>query len=217
MLIKGSAGLYIMDRYLRQRDLLDQEKLGNARVLVTGAGGLGNFVATELVLAGVGAVDIVDPDVVEVHNLNRQFIFRESDLGAPKAEVLAGRLREMNPHVRIRGIVGSWRDVDVNDYDLVFDCMDAWSEKKALMTARKGTLVFGSVGNGIGMVSVLRHKRLDIPNVAHATNVTAAHVGIVASIMALEGMRELNGVPSPFRDRLLHVDMNNLYVTVLDL
>ncbi len=216
MLIKGADALYIMERYLRQAAILDQERLSRSRVLVAGTGGLGNFVATELVLAGVGNVDIVDPDVIESHNLNRQFLFREEDLGAPKAAVIADRLKMVNPYVSVRGIVGSWRDVDVNDYDLVFDCMDAWTEKAGLMQERKGPIVFGSVGSSVGMVSVLRAKRLNVSRISSASNVAAAHVGVVASIMALEGLRELSGVPSVLRDKLLHIDLSRLVFTVLE-
>ncbi len=176
---------------------------------------MGNFVATELVLAGVGHVDVVDPDVVELHNLNRQFLFREDDLGTPKASVVADRLRALNPHVNVRGVVGSWRDVDVNGYDLVFDCMDAWPEKKALMDARKGTMVFGSVGGNVGMVSILYTKRLNVSRIVSVSSVTAAHVGLVASLMALEGLRELNGEPSSLRDKLLHIDLDRMTFTIL--
>ncbi len=197
-------------------DLLDQERLSRSSVLVAGAGGLGNFVATELVLAGVGNVDIVDPDVVELHNLNRQFLFREEDLGKSKAFVSASRLNEINPYVNVRGITGSWRDVDLNRYDLVFDCIDVWAEKKSLMRARNGPIVFGSVGDDVGMVSVLYGKRLSVSQVASASRVTAAHVGVVASIMVFEGLRELSGLPSVLRDKLLHIDLNRMLFTVLE-
>ncbi|GEM_PF-5555090 len=208
--------IMVLERYLRQEKLLDQDVLSRKRALVVGAGGLGNFVATELVLAGVGHVTVVDPDVVKVHNLNRQFLFAEGDVGQPKARVIARRLAELNPTVEVLGIIGSWRDVNVNHYDVVFDCMDIWEEKRELMRKRSGTIVFGSVGDSIGMVSVLLHKRLPFEKISGGRQVLAAQVGIVGSIMALEGLRELNEVPSPLRDRLLHIDFRRMLFTVLE-
>jgi len=133
----------------------------------------------------------------------------EEDLGSPKASVIAARLKEINPYVNVRGIVGSWRDVDVNGYDLVFDCMDAWAEKKALMAMRHGVLVLGSVGEDIGFVSVLKEKMFPVKRIRGTCTrrVLGARVGVVGSIMASEGIRELNGDSSPLRDKLLHIDL----------
>ncbi len=206
------------NRYERQMDLVNQSIIGSKSVLVAGAGGLGNFVATELALAGVGRITIVDPDVVEIHNLNRQFLFTEEDVGKPKAEIAAERLSKMNPEVRTAGIVGKWQDLNVNEYDVVFDCMDVWGEKRALMHARKGIIISGSVGEDVGYVAVLLQKRIEKAAVRSTSNtgVLGARVGTVGSIMANEGIRELNGDPSPLRDRMLYIDFRRMTFHVFE-
>lgn len=78
-----------------------QERLKRARVTVLGIGGLGSFVALGLAAAGVGHLHLVDDDIVELCNLNRQVLYTESDIGHSKCEAAVRRLREINPHVTI--------------------------------------------------------------------------------------------------------------------
>lgn len=118
------------DRYSRFRLIAwwDQEKLAAARVLVVGAGALGNEVLKNLALLGVGTVYIVDFDEIEESNLTRSVLFRSRDRGRPKADAAADVLRDINPemHVypRLANIIteiglGLFRDVDV-----VIGCLD---------------------------------------------------------------------------------------------
>ncbi|MFI5810851.1 HesA/MoeB/ThiF family protein [Streptomyces sp. NPDC051643] len=80
-----------------------QLRLGSARVLLIGVGGTGGHAAQSLVASGVGHLHCVDPDVVELSNLNRQPLFRESDLGRPKVEAALGTLRALNSDVTVTG------------------------------------------------------------------------------------------------------------------
>ncbi len=118
------------DRYasLRLIEWWDQERLRLARVMVVGAGALGNEVLKNLALLGVGRVLIVDSDKVEVGNLSRSVLFRRQDAGQPKVDAAAVRLREINPDVRIATLhtdvthgvgLGVYRNVDV-----VLGCLD---------------------------------------------------------------------------------------------
>jgi molybdopterin/thiamine biosynthesis adenylyltransferase len=88
------------DRYHRQRLIpwWEQERLAAARVLVIGAGALGNEILKLLALSGVGRIMIFDMDRIEVSNLSRTVLFKETDAGALKAEVAAERVSELNPH-----------------------------------------------------------------------------------------------------------------------
>ena len=88
------------DRYDRQRLIpwWEQERLASARVLVIGAGALGNEILKLLALSGVGHIMIFDMDRIEVSNLSRTVLFKETDAGALKAEVAAERVSELNPH-----------------------------------------------------------------------------------------------------------------------
>lgn len=99
------------DRYHRQSLISwwDQERLASAKVLVVGAGALGNELIKNLALVGIGTLVIVDSDVVENSNLARCVLFRADDEGSPKASLAARRAMEINPDVRAIGIDGDVR------------------------------------------------------------------------------------------------------------
>jgi len=91
----------ISDRYLRQRILPEigeegQQRLAQARVLIAGCGALGTNLADLIARAGVGRITVVDPDSVELSNLQRQALMREADLGRPKAQVVAEAVAAIN-------------------------------------------------------------------------------------------------------------------------
>ncbi len=117
------------DRYARQAAAgWSQRTLADARVLVVGAGAIGNEVVKGLALVGVGQVVVVDMDVVAPSNLTRSVLFRASDVGRPKAEVVCERASELNPDGRVRAVVGDieWTlsDADFAAADVVVGCLD---------------------------------------------------------------------------------------------
>ena len=118
------------DRYSRLRLIpwWRQEKLAAARVLVVGAGALGNEVLKNLALIGVGTVIVIDLDAVEPSNLSRSVLFRLEDGGRAKAEVAAQRAGEINPEVDFRAIRGDViTDLGLGlfaDVDVVIGCLD---------------------------------------------------------------------------------------------
>ena len=100
----------------------DQQRLRDARVLVVGAGALGNEVIKNLALLGVGHLTVVDMDSIELSNLARSVLFREADAGKPKAECAVRAARDLYPPIDARAIVGNasadvglglFRDADV--------------------------------------------------------------------------------------------------------
>jgi molybdopterin/thiamine biosynthesis adenylyltransferase len=102
------------ERYLRQQDIegLGMERLQSMHVSVVGAGAVGNEVVKNLVLMGVGAIDVHDFDRVEIHNLTRSVFLREADVGASKAAALVARAGEVDPNVRLRAVEGDvWRSL----------------------------------------------------------------------------------------------------------
>ncbi|MBW3597932.1 MAG: ThiF family adenylyltransferase [Planctomycetes bacterium] len=118
------------DRYARFRLIAwwDQEKLAAAKIIVVGAGALGNEVLKNLALLGVGTVTIVDFDEIEESNLTRSVLFRSRDCGRPKAEAAAQALADINPAMKIQAMsaniitdvgLGLFRDADV-----VIGCLD---------------------------------------------------------------------------------------------
>ena len=115
------------DRQTRIPDW-DQSKLDNATVAVVGAGALGNHVCLGLIGLGVGTIKIYDYDEIEPHNLNRQSLFTEADIGSSKAESLASQLLERNSSINVVGIEEKVEEETVADIigsvDLVIDCVD---------------------------------------------------------------------------------------------
>ena len=116
-------------RYDRQELITwwDQARLEAAHVLVVGAGALGNELVKNLALLGVGHIDVIDFDSVARSNLARCVFFREADEGRAKAEVVADRAAEVNPEVKILGIVGDVRRLGLGylrRYDLVLGGLD---------------------------------------------------------------------------------------------
>ncbi|WP_420033576.1 HesA/MoeB/ThiF family protein [Streptomyces sp. cg28] len=98
---RGMTLLRWMDLTPRAGAWEPQLRLARARVLLLGVGGTGGAAARDLVASGVGALHCVDPDVVELSNLNRQTLYRETDLGTPKTEAALRALRALNPAVRL--------------------------------------------------------------------------------------------------------------------
>jgi len=105
-----------------------QTKIKNAKILLIGVGGLGSPVALYLIAAGVGEIGLVDHDVVDVSNLQRQILYSSEDIGFPKVECARKRLQALNPEVKINSYQTRITEQNafdlVNDYDLVIDGTD---------------------------------------------------------------------------------------------
>jgi sulfur-carrier protein adenylyltransferase/sulfurtransferase len=158
-----------ISRYSRHIALPDigwagQRRIRDARVLVVGAGGLGSPVALYLAAAGVGTLGLVDFDVVDVTNLQRQILYGTADVGRPKLEAAAERLAATNPHVRV---VRHDARLDrsnalgiLADYDVVVDGTDNFATR--YLTSDASVLlgkpyVYGSILRFEGQVSVFGH------------------------------------------------------------
>ena len=119
-----------LERYARHSliDWFDQEAVRRERLIVVGAGAVGNEVIKNLALLGVGEIHVFDRDTIEVHNLTRSVLFREGDVGQPKAVCAATRARELDPSVRITPYVGDfWATLSLSDVRVataVFSCVD---------------------------------------------------------------------------------------------
>ena len=114
------------------------EKLNSSHVLVVGLGGVGGYVAEQLTRAGIGELTIVDGDVVSQSNMNRQLLALQSTQGMPKAEVMAARLRDINPDIKLHVVNQFMKDQALIDlisqpYDFVVDAIDTVSPKVFLL------------------------------------------------------------------------------------
>jgi len=130
-------------------------KLKRAHVLVLGLGGVGAYTAEMLCRAGVGKLTIADGDKVQPSNANRQLIALESTLGGEKAEVMAHRLRDINPAVELEVITDFLREVQMDvlletSFDYVVDAIDTLSPKVFLILKAlgKGYPIVSSMGAG---------------------------------------------------------------------
>lgn len=134
-----------MDNWLERTELLlGSEKLAilrRAHVLVVGLGGVGAYAAEMIARAGVGRMTIADADAVAPSNINRQLVALHSTIGLQKADVLAARLRDINPELELTVVNRYIRDaetyalLDAAPYDYVVDAIDTLSPKLALILA----------------------------------------------------------------------------------
>ncbi len=152
-----------MDRYIRQIPLVGvegQEKLMDSKVLVVGAGGLGSVVVTYLACAGVGKIGIVDGDVVEEHNLQRQFI-HAGNVGKNKAVSAMEFVERLNPDVEVEVYPFNLNERNVRiakDYDVVASCPDNFETRLILndFCVRNGIpMVHGAVYGFEGEVTTV--------------------------------------------------------------
>jgi len=144
--------------------------LKNANVLVVGLGGVGSFAAEFLARAGVGNLTIVDGDVVDITNINRQLPALHSTVGMPKVHVVGDRLMDINPELnltRIEEFLSPERALEVvsEDFDYVLDCIDSVTPKLNLIIAakRKRVKIISSMGAG-GKMEASKVKVSDISN-----------------------------------------------------
>ncbi len=146
------------------------EKLQNANVLIVGVGGVGSFAAEFIARAGVGKMTIVDGDVVDITNINRQLPALHSTVGLPKIEVVGNRLLDINPELqltKVKEFLSPERALEIitNEFDYVLDCIDSVTPKLNLIIAakRKRVKIISSMGAG-GKMEASKVKVADITN-----------------------------------------------------
>ncbi len=146
------------------------QNLKNANVLVVGLGGVGSFAAEFLARAGVGSLTIVDGDVVDITNVNRQLPALHSTEGMPKVHVVGDRLMDINPELnltRVQEFLSPERAFEIVDekYDYVLDCIDSVTPKLNLIIGakRKRVKIISSMGAG-GKMEAAKVKVADITN-----------------------------------------------------
>jgi molybdopterin/thiamine biosynthesis adenylyltransferase len=210
-----------------------QIKLLNSKVLLVGAGGLGSPAAMYLAAAGVGTLGIIDFDVVDVSNLQRQLLHGTKDVGRPKVESATERLHDINPEVEVVGYrqpITSANALDViRDYDIVINGSDNFPTRYLVNDAcqfLKTPLVDGSIFMFEGQVTVYQpsipergieggpcYRCLypdppppgEVPSCSEA-GVLGVLPGIIGTLQALEAIKLLLGVGEPLIGRLLLVD-----------
>lgn len=227
-----------IERYARHIVLRDvggpgQAKLGRARVLVIGAGGLGSPLIQYLAAAGIGTIGIVDDDVVSLSNLQRQVLHGTPDLRRPKVESARDAVARLNPHVTV-SLHPTRLNADnveelVSAYDIVADGSDNFDTRYAVSDAcyhAGRPLVTAALGQFDASLTTIRAHETGpdgipnptyrclfpdrpppgiIPTCAEA-GILGALPGVMGSLMAMEVMREIVGFGEGLVGRLLMVD-----------
>ncbi len=215
-----------------------QRRLRGARVLCIGAGGLGSPIALYLAAAGIGGLGLVDPDVVEITNLQRQILFGQKDLGRKKLEAARDRLADVNPHVDVQVYPELFTAANAMkiaaDYDVIIDGTDNFPTRylsnDVAVWLRKPN-VYGSILRFDGQVGVFApHLGAPcyrcmcpqppppglVPSCAEG-GVLGVLPGLIGTMQALEAIKLITGVGQPLLGRLLHVDTLSMRFRTLTL
>ncbi|MES2208162.1 MAG: HesA/MoeB/ThiF family protein [Pseudomonadota bacterium] len=194
-----------------------QQRLANSHVLVVGMGGLGCAVAPYLVSSGVGTITLVDFDTVSLDNLQRQVLYRQSNIGLHKVSAAAANLAMINPEVTIKPQAVRWSEAECEHYlltedvNLVIDCSDNFDTRYALnriCLKHKLPLVSGAAVEWEGRLMVFDFRQADSPcyhcvfpegddiqeRRCATTGIFAPLVGIVGAMQAGEALKVLAGV-----------------------
>ena len=173
-----------MTNWLERTELLlGEEKLNilrNANVLVVGVGGVGAYAAEMIVRAGVGRMTIADADKVSESNINRQLVALHSTIGREKCEILAERLKDINPELQLTTVNRFIKDdetdalLDSDKFDYVVDAIDTLSPKLALIKGAldRGIPIVSSMGAGAKTDPTL----MEIKDIAKTHHCPLAHM-----------------------------------------
>lgn len=133
----------------------NQEKLNNTKVLVFGLGGVGGAVTEALARSGVGTLGLVDKDVVDITNINRQLIATESTIGMKKTDSCEKRLLEINPNIKLNKydlfyLPETADEINLSEYDYIVDAIDNVTAKLELIKRAKNEnmKIISSMGTG---------------------------------------------------------------------
>jgi len=214
-----------------------QQRIQSARVLIVGAGGLGSPAALYLAAAGIGTIHIVDHDVVDLGNLQRQIAHNTDRLGQTKVASAAQAMAAINPGVRVHTYAhkatASWLEQVVTEVDVVLDCCDNFQTRHAVnaacVKARK-PLVSGAAIRLDGQISVydtrapapgpcyacLFPPQADFAEVQCATmGVLGPLVGIIGTMQATETLKIIADVGTSLKGRLMMLDARHMEWTTL--
>jgi len=206
---------------LREIGGAGQAKLRGASVVIIGAGGLGGPAALYLAAAGVGNITLIDPDLVDDSNLQRQIQFTEADLGQSKTQALSARMRHMDNTLAV-SCFHQTLDADnaidlLKDHTLILDGTDNFDTRFVVNAASRALgipLISGAVAGWTGQLGVFNLTvdapcyRCLVPEVppdamdCETVGIVGAVAGIVGSAMAMEAVKLMTGAGEPLSGRL---------------
>lgn len=226
-------------RYNRQTILPEigdegQEKIRNAKVLVIGAGGLGCPILQYIATAGVGTIGIVDFDTIEIHNLHRQILYTEDQVGQSKALTAKKKLEQLNPLINViafeEKLTPENASFILTNFDIIVDGSDNFATRYLVNDTCVNlgkTLVYGSILKFEGQLAVFNHngtKNLrdlfpempdpkEVPN-CNLNGVLGTLPGMIGTMMAHETLKLILDLPT-LRNELVLFDTTNWNFTKL--
>jgi len=226
--MKDNFTRYSRQVFIEEIGVEGQRKIWAAKVLVIGAGGLGSPVIQYLAAAGVGTLAVAEFDTLEIHNLNRQVIHQEKNVGKPKVESASSFVSALNSDVNFIPINEKVTSENVqhiiSPYDIVIDGSDNFKTRYLVNDAcvQLGkTLVYGSILSFEGQVAVFNHKGSknlrdifpETPNQENLPDCDSLGVlgplpGIVGSIMAMQTLQIICDL-NVMSNQLLLIDTKN--------
>jgi molybdopterin-synthase adenylyltransferase len=227
-------------RYNRQTILPEigdegQEKLKKAKVLVIGAGGLGCPILQYIATAGVGFIGIMDFDTIEIHNLHRQILYTENEIGQEKAIVAKNVVSKLNPLIQVEAILEKCTPENalkiIQQYDIVVDGSDNFTTRYLVndtCVELQKPLIYGSILKFEGQVAVFNHKGSknlrdlfpempdpkEVPN-CNLNGVLGTLPAIVGTMMAHETLKLILELPT-LHNELVLFDTLNYHFTKLN-
>lgn len=219
------------ERYIRHIQLEEvgnegQQKLGNAKVLVVGAGGLGCPILQYLATSGIGTLGIVDFDTVSVSNLHRQILYTANDVGKSKALVAQEQLQHLNPDINVEAYptaltVENCLDI-LKPYDIIVDGTDNFVTRYLINDAcllLDKPMVFGALYKFEGQVSVFNYQNgpsyrclfpnppaaNEVPN-CNAIGVLGVLPGIIGLLQATEVLKIILGIGEVLSGKVLYLN-----------
>lgn len=226
---------YSRQIFIEEIGLEGQKKIRSSKVLVIGAGGLGSPVIQYLAASGIGTLGVADFDEVELHNLNRQIIHKESTVRVSKVKSAEAFVKNLNHHVDFIGIdrkiERSNADEILSHYDIIVDGSDNFTTRYLIndTCVKLGKpLVYGSILGFSGQTAVFNYKGSknlrdlfpeppfdeDLPD-CDSLGVLGALPGIVGSMMAMQVLKMITGLPGS-TDQLTLIDTLNWRFQTID-
>ena len=228
------------ERYSRQLILKEvgpsgQKKLKNAKALIVGAGGLGSPAIFELACAGIGTIGIADFDVVELNNLNRQFLHNTNDLGKPKVLSAEEKIGLLDAGIKVikhekRMDKNNIRDIIIG-YDIVLDCSDNFDTKYLIndtcVDLRK-TFIHGAVSRFTGQLFTVKDGKgpclrcifkepppKDVEPACHGAGILGSVAGTIGSLQATEAVKCVLEKGELLAGRLLIVEALDMHIRAI--
>ena len=212
-----------------------QQKLLCAKVLVVGAGGLGSPVLMYLAAAGIGEIGIVDDDIVSLSNLQRQILYKTTEVNQLKAIVAKQRILENNPTLKIETYQARFTESNgleiAKGYDLIVDCTDNYASRYVIdEVCHKLNLpmVYGSVSKFCGQVAVFNYNGgkqykelfLEQPEIdlddSSKLGVIGVLPGIIGSVQANEVIKIVIGLNDVLRNKLFLLDSKTMISNIVE-